>query len=44
MFIMSSFRLGAIITEKCYSLEVIDGNGIQFWPVLLHAPIILMVA
>lgn len=44
MFIMSSFCWGAVITEKCHSLEVIDGNGIQFWPVLLHALIILMVA
>lgn len=41
---MSSFHLGAVITEKCHSLEVIDGNGIRFWPALLHALIILMAA
>ena len=22
----------AVITEKSHSLEVVDGNGIQFWP------------
>lgn len=44
MFIMSSFHLGAVITETCHSLEVIDGNGIRFWPALLHALIILMAA
>lgn len=44
MFIMSSLHLGAVITDKCHSLEVIDGNGIQFWRVALHALIIPMVA
>lgn len=33
---------GAVITDKCHSLEVIDGNGIQFWPAVLHALIIPM--
>ena len=44
MFIISSLRLGAVITDKCHSLEVIDGNGIRFWPAVLHALIIPMAA
>lgn len=44
MFIMSSPRSGAVITDKCHSLEVIDGNGILFWPPVLHALIIPMAA
>lgn len=42
MFIMSSLHSGAVITDKCRGLEVVDGNGIQFWLAVLHALIIPM--